>query len=120
MKDLVNFPWEEFEKELKELAPTLWAALKAAATSLDTKYRRKGMPSSVVSTCVVAAAGLLKERNIHMTAVQCLLTLLLWHGNASTMVSHFSSFLFDSLYIHYIPLLFTCFLHNRQLSVSTI
>ena len=65
VKDLVNFPWEEFEKELKDLAPTFWTALKAAATSLDTKYRRKSMPSSVVSTCVVAAAALSKERNIH-------------------------------------------------------
>lgn len=93
VKDLVNFQWDKFEKELEDLAPTLWAALKAAAKSLDTQYRRKSTPSSVVSTCVVAAAALLKERNVHMTAVQRLLTLLLWHGNASTMVSHFSGFL---------------------------
>ena len=41
VKDLTNFQWEMFEEEMEQFAPTLWAALKAAATSMSTKYKRK-------------------------------------------------------------------------------
>lgn len=84
--DFAGFNWNSYERELKEISPTLWAVLKAAATSLNTHYKRK-TPSSTVPTCVVAASALLKERNMHMAAIQHLLSLLLWHGNSSTMVS---------------------------------
>lgn len=73
VKDLVNFQWEEFE-ELEDLTPTLWAALKADATSLDPTYGKKSMSSSVASACVVVAEALLKEKNVYMKAVERLLT----------------------------------------------
>ena len=84
--DFAEFNWDSYERELKENSPTLWAVLKSAATSLSTKYKRK-TPSSTASTCVLAASALLKERNMHMAAIQHLLSLILWHGNSSTMVS---------------------------------
>ena len=85
--EFARFNFDVYERELKEIAPTLWTVLEAAATSLNTDNKSKSAPTSSSSTCVVAAAVLLKERNLHMSAIQHLLSLLLWHGNSSTMVS---------------------------------
>ena len=73
-------------KRYQQLHPLSGQYLKQLQHQLVTKYKRKKSDSSStsVSTCVVAAAVLLKERNIHMSAIQHLLSLLLWHGNSST------------------------------------
>ena len=85
--DINNFNWKHYEKELKEIAPTMWMALKAASTSLGTKYKRKTNDTQSSRSCVVAATILLKNRNERMSAFQHFMSLLLWHGNSSTMVS---------------------------------
>ena len=56
-----RFQFDLYERELKEIAPTLWTVLEAAATSLDMDYKRNSAPASSASTCLVAAAVLLKE-----------------------------------------------------------
>ena len=85
--EFARFTFDVYERELKEIAPTLLTVLKAAAMSLNTDYKRTSAPTSSSSTCVVTEAVLLKERNLHMTAIQHHLSLLLWHGNSSTMVA---------------------------------
>ena len=83
----MNFTWENYAKELCAVAPTLWAVLQAATASLGTKYKRKD--DSVVkqrTTCVLAAAIVSKEHNMHMSSIQHIISLLLWNGNTTTMV----------------------------------
>ena len=86
---LEGFSWKKYSQELSTIAPTLWAVIRAATTSLGTKYTRKHADTEdkQSTACVLAAAVLLKERNMHMSSVQHLLSLLLWNGNTTTMVS---------------------------------
>ena len=37
--DFAGFHWEKYAQEISAIAPTLWTVLKAAATSLDTRYQ---------------------------------------------------------------------------------
>ena len=60
--EFARFQFDWYERELKEITPTLWTVLEAAATSLDTDYKRKSVPVSSVPACAVAAAVLLKEQ----------------------------------------------------------
>ena len=78
--EFARFQFDWYERELKEITPTLWTVLEAAATSLDKDHKRKSAPVSSVPACAVAAAVLLKEQNLHMSAIQHLSSLLLWHA----------------------------------------
>lgn len=94
--DFAGFNWDRYERELKEILPTRWLLLKAAATSLDTYYKRKTSSSTISTYCVVATSILQKERNTHMSAIQYLLSLLytlVWqffnHGKYSVLFIYF-------------------------------
>ena len=80
-----DFSWQAYEEELKKTAPTLWLVLDTASSSLGTTYIRKR--TTLMAASMVAAAVLLNERNSHVCGLQLLLSLVLWHGHASTMVS---------------------------------
>ena len=85
-----EFSWKLYADELSEVAPVLWAVLEEAATSASD-YRRKSQQSrtesDVTAASVLSAAILLKNRNMHLSSIQHWLSLMLWHGNSSTMVS---------------------------------
>lgn len=83
---LEDFQWDALEEELKNTTPVLWAVLNAAVTPLGTSYVRKRTNASSIPACIMAAGILLNQRSSHMCGLQLLLSLLLWHGHATTMV----------------------------------
>ena len=75
-KELMSFSFHQLISEWKLIAPLLYQFLVAAANATD---------SDVVS---IGSAGaiLLRQRNIHMSALHHIIGLVLFHGNASKLV----------------------------------
>ena len=71
------FSWEKLQSEWKEEAPTLYQILTAVATPrLAAEFSEDKLPS----VCVTGSI-LLRSRNLHMSALQHLIGLILFHGN---------------------------------------
>ena len=65
-----DFSWTDYSNKLSHLTPLFWAILKqAAASTSDYKRKTSATLSSEVATCVLAAAILLKSRNIHLSSL---------------------------------------------------
>ena len=85
--DLLQFSWEELQSEWKEEAPTLYRILTAVATPrLAAELSEDKLPS----VCV-AGSILLRSRNLHMSALQHLIGLILFHGNVRKQVTIWTS-----------------------------
>ena len=80
--DLLQFSWEELQSEWKREAPTLYRVLEAVATPrLADKLSEDRLPAMCV-----AGSILLRSRNQHMSAIQQLIGLILFHGNVRKQV----------------------------------
>lgn len=85
-KELEKFSFDTLAADLQKTAPTVWSVLCTIATPTG-KYIRKSADSHHPAECVIiAAAILLRERCVHMSATAYLIGLILWQGNASTKV----------------------------------
>ena len=85
--DLLQFSWEKLQSEWKEEAPTLYRILTAVATPrLAAELGEDKLPS----VCV-AGSILLRSRNLHMSALQHLIGLILFHGNVRKQVTIWTS-----------------------------
>lgn len=81
--ELLRFSWDDVLIEWTEEAPIFLQILSAAAKpTASTKL----MPEHIPAVCV-AGAVLLKNRNMHMSAIQHIIGLLLFHGNVNKQVS---------------------------------
>ena len=88
--DLQSFNWMSICSELKQEAPLLFAMLTTAGAPPRPRNVHKGATEeSRYPAICTAAAVLLKERCDFMSALQHLLGILLFHGNASKQVSIF-------------------------------
>ncbi len=86
--DLQSFNWVSIASELKQEAPLLFAVLTAAGAPPRPRNVSKGATEeSRYPAICTAAAVLLKERCDFMSALQHLLGIILFHGNASKQVS---------------------------------
>ena len=80
--NLLQFSWEKLQSEWKKEAPTLYRILEAVATPrLAAELSEDRLPS----VCV-AGSILLRSRNQHMSAIQHLIGLILFHGNVRKQV----------------------------------
>ena len=68
--DLLQFSWEKLQSEWKEEAPTLYRILTAIAA-----------PRLAAELCILLRSG-----NQHMSALQHLIGLILFHGNVTKQV----------------------------------
>lgn len=85
--DLLQFSWEKLQSEWKEEASTLYRILIAVATPrLAAELSEDKLPS----VCV-AGSILLRSRNLHMSALQHLIGLILFHGNVRKQVTIWTS-----------------------------
>lgn len=97
---LKQFSWRNLLKELEQLTPTLYAVLKSCT---DVKRRQRNIggkctsvhayPSSemILGLC---ASILLRHRNVHMNAVQHVISLILNVGHSGKQVSLMSVYMF--------------------------
>lgn len=85
--DLTSFNWIALCNELKQKAPLLFSILTAVGAPNRTRNIHKGvnLESRYPALCT-AAAVLLKERCSFMSAVQHLVGIMLFDGNASKQV----------------------------------
>lgn len=87
-EDLQSFNWLSVSHELKQEAPLLIAFLSAAGAPPRPRNIHKGATAeSRYPALCTAAAVLLKERCQFMNALQQLVGIILFHGNASKQVS---------------------------------
>lgn len=87
-EDLQSFNWLSVASELRKEAPILFAVLTAVAAPPRPRNVHKGATEeSRLPAICTAAAVLLKERCTFMSALQHLLGITLFHGNASKQVS---------------------------------
>lgn len=86
-ENLQAFDWSAIADELKQKAPLLFAVLMAVGAPPRPRNIRKGVTeeSRYPGVCT-AAAILLKERCDNMSALQHLVGIILFHGNASKQV----------------------------------
>ena len=85
---LLSFNWLSVASELRQEAPLLFAVLLAVGASPRPRNAHKGASEiSRYPVLCTAAAILLKERCDYMSALQHLLGIILFHGNASKQVS---------------------------------
>ena len=90
--DLESFSWHSLVSELKQKAPLLFAFLAAAGAPPRPRNVRKGATEkSRYPALCMAAAVLLKERCYAMSALQHLVGLILFDGNASKLVCYDNS-----------------------------
>ena len=92
---LKEFQQSVLADALKHTAPVLWMMLNAAATSLGIAYVRKDTNASSTPACIMAAAGSFTQPSefIYVCGMQCgILSLLLWHGRATTIVRLYKHF----------------------------
>ena len=81
------FSWHNVLKELQQLAPTLYAVLKGCT---DVKHLKRNLCGGSVNSEMIlgfCASILLRHRNIHMNAVQHLISLILNTGHSGKQVS---------------------------------
>lgn len=81
-KDLLSFSWEKLLNEWKAEAPLLYNIL----TSVATPASVVSLPEDHKPAVCTAGAILLKSHNLHMSALQHIVGILLFHGNASKQV----------------------------------
>ncbi len=87
-EDLQSFNWVSLAAELKREAPLLFSLLSAAGGPPRPRNVHKGATEeSRYPAICTAAAVLMKERCDFMCALQQLLGVILFHGNASKQVS---------------------------------
>ena len=92
--DLLQFSWEKLQSEWKEEAPTLYRILTAVATPrLAAEFSENKLPS----VCV-AGSILLRSRNLHMSTLQHLIGLILFHGNVRKQVTIWTSICDNKLF----------------------
>ena len=85
--DLMSFNWTAVAEELQQKAPTFFAFLSAVISRHRQRNRHKGatLESCFPALCT-AAAILLKQRCDKMNALQQLIGVIMFHGNASKQV----------------------------------
>lgn len=79
-QNLKDFKWEMMEKEIVTVAPTLFAMLKSALIVSSSR------PPDTRKVCMTAAL-LLKGRNKNASVIQSMISVLLYSGHCSKMVS---------------------------------
>lgn len=82
---LRQFSWDQLLSEWRSEAPLFYQFLETTAMS-SSKLNED--VEQIPAVCL-AGSILLRSRNIHMSAVQHILGLLLFHGNASKQVYSF-------------------------------
>ena len=70
--------------EVKTKAPLVYKLLSELVQPSDS--RRASSQSATQGSIVVAVAVLLRQRNVHMNALQYILGVLLWQGHATKEV----------------------------------
>lgn len=98
---LKQFSWDNFMKELQQLTPTLYAVLKSCT---DVKRRKRNLGKNATSAhpyqrnemiLGLCASILLRHRNVHMNAVQHVISLILNAGHSGKQVSLIRVWMFD-------------------------
>ena len=82
-KNLQDFQWSNLPDEWKKEAPLLYQILTTVGTPSSTCLPIDHFPAVCVSGAI-----LLRSRNIHMSAIHHLISLVLFHGNLSKTVSY--------------------------------
>ena len=103
-KAVKTFKWKAMENEMKAVAPTLLAILRSAII-------KRSSPPDMRKVCM-AAALLLKARNKNMCLVQSFVSVLLYAGHCSKLVSHNCD---ASIYIHVYQVQCMCILTSVNL-----
>lgn len=86
-EDLTKFDWKDVAYELQQKAPTFLSFLTKVASPSRLRNRHKGATEDSLHPAVcIAAAVLLKQRCERMCALQHLIGIILFHGNASKQV----------------------------------
>ena len=81
------FRWNSVAQELQQKAPSFFAFLSVVITRHHQRNRHKGITlESCYPALCTAAAILLKQMNDKMNALQQLIGIFLFHGNASKQV----------------------------------
>lgn len=89
IEELECFSWDNLSQEVKNIAPTLYTILKGC-TNIKRKKRINQQKSSCVSNDVafgVCVCVLLRHRNIHMNALQRIISLQLNSGHSGKQVT---------------------------------
>lgn len=81
--DVKNFKWKRLCRELRQRAPTLYHALKAAC---DRPGKRRATCISSKRVLPMAAAVLLRGRNQFLCMPQTIISTILYTGHCSKMV----------------------------------
>ena len=85
-----NFSWKSLSKELQQVAPTLYRVLSGCTNVTrrirsSPKNKKEGhMNETVLGVC---ASILLRHRNVHMNAVQHIVSLILNAGHSGKQVA---------------------------------
>ena len=87
-EDLKKFKFDTLASDLQRTAPTVWSILCTIATPTG-KYSRRPDWHHPLECVVLAAAIVLRECNVHMSAAAYVIGLILWQGNASTKVGDY-------------------------------
>ena len=86
--DLVSLRWSSLIDEWKKESPLFYAFLLAVAAPSRSRNVIKGIDlESRFPVLCMAGSILLKERNTHMSAIQHLTGLIVFHGDCSKQVS---------------------------------
>ena len=83
---LPQFNWSWFIDELKEKAPLLFGIVSSICSQNDQRNKFKTGPSHNPGIGM-AVALLLKERNMHMTGIQSIISLLLFAARVDKQVN---------------------------------
>ena len=83
-KELLSFSFDRLAEEWKANAPLLIRCLTVAANV--TPSESGNLSTSSLAGICSAGAILLRQRNVHLSALHHIIGLILFHGNASKMV----------------------------------
>ncbi len=83
-EELLSFSFDRLAEEWAQTAPLL---LQFLATVANVSSECHIVPPKSLPTICAADAVLLRQRNVHMSALHHLMGLILFHGNASKLVS---------------------------------
>ena len=87
-ESLINFTWEKLLSELDTCAPTFMHILRGIVQvkRRERKPVKRSYRPSEKAVLGVCAAIMLKNRNVHMNLLQCIVSLILYNGHASKQV----------------------------------
>lgn len=88
-EELQRFSWNRLSEEVENVAPTFYTIIKGCT---DVKRKRVQAKSTCVSNDVafgVCVCVLLRHRNIHMNALQRIVSLQLHSGHSGKLVTGF-------------------------------